>query len=113
MNGAGNEVSVYNPSNDTHRILKPIFNAAYEAAAAAAAEAAAAEAAAAEEEAAATEEEAAAAEEEEAAAAEAAAAATAAYRLGKDEELIGVYGVKDRAAYFSSFGFIVKVKAKN
>ena len=57
MDEAGNEVSVYNPSNDTHN--------------------------------------------------------TTSYRLNYDEELIGVYGVKDKRSYFSGFGFIVKVKAKN
>ena len=38
---------------------------------------------------------------------------TTSYMLSDDEELIGVYGVKDRRSYFSSFGFIVKVKANN
>ena len=33
---------------------------------------------------------------------------TTAYRLGENEELIGVYGLKDKSSYFSSFGFIVK-----
>ena len=31
------------------------------------------------------------------------------YELQENEELIGVYGVKDLAEYFNSFGFIVKV----
>ena len=30
--------------------------------------------------------------------------------LAENEELYGVYGVKDKKNYFSSFGFIVKVK---
>ena len=31
------------------------------------------------------------------------------YQLGYNEELIGVYGVKDKKSWFTSFGFIVKV----
>ena len=38
---------------------------------------------------------------------------TTAYRLRDNEELIGVYGVKDKRSYFSSFGFIVKVRPNN
>jgi len=33
-----------------------------------------------------------------------------AFDIGSNEELIGVYGVKDKSNYFTSFGFIVKVK---
>ena len=33
--------------------------------------------------------------------------------LADNEELIGVYGVKDKRAYFTSLGFIVKVKKNN
>ena len=36
---------------------------------------------------------------------------TTEYRFGDNEELIGVYGIKDKRSYFSSFGFIVKVKS--
>ena len=36
--------------------------------------------------------------------------ATVEYKIGDNEEIIGVYGVKDKDIYFSSFGFIVKVK---
>ena len=35
------------------------------------------------------------------------------YKLSENEELIGVYGVKDKRRHFASFGFIVKVKANN
>ena len=35
---------------------------------------------------------------------------TATYRLQENEELIGIYGVKDKSQWFSSFGFIVKMK---
>ena len=38
---------------------------------------------------------------------------TTSYQLGVNEELIGVYGVKNRNSWFTSFGFIVKVKANN
>ena len=31
------------------------------------------------------------------------------HQLGDNEELIGVYGIKDKSEYFSAFGFIVKV----
>ena len=30
--------------------------------------------------------------------------------IGDDEELIGVYGVRNKKHYFTSFGFIVKVR---
>ena len=33
-----------------------------------------------------------------------------AHFIAENEELIGVYGVKDKIVYFSSFGFIVKVR---
>ena len=36
---------------------------------------------------------------------------TTSYELGEKEELIGVYGVMNNFNWFSSFGFIVKVKA--
>lgn len=31
-------------------------------------------------------------------------------QLGNSEELFGIYGVKDEAEWFTSFGFITKVK---
>ena len=38
---------------------------------------------------------------------------TSYHQLSENEELIGVYGVKDMWEYFTSFGFIVKVKPNN
>lgn len=35
---------------------------------------------------------------------------TTTYQIGKNEELIGIYGVKDKSEWLSSFGFIVKLK---
>ena len=35
---------------------------------------------------------------------------TVTHQIAENEELIGVYGVKDKEAYLTSFGFIVKVK---
>lgn len=32
------------------------------------------------------------------------------HTLASNEELIGVYGVKDTSNYFSSFGFILRVR---
>ena len=32
------------------------------------------------------------------------------HRIGEKEELIGVYGVKGFQSYFTSFGFLVKVR---
>ena len=34
------------------------------------------------------------------------------YDIADNEDLIGVYGVKDKRNFFSSFGFIVKVMPK-
>ena len=31
------------------------------------------------------------------------------HEVGVNEELVGVYGVKDKQSYFYSFGFIVRV----
>ena len=38
---------------------------------------------------------------------------TTTYQLGENEELIGVYGNKDKGTWFRNFGFIVKVKQNN
>ena len=35
---------------------------------------------------------------------------TTTYQIGKNEELIGIYGVKGTSEWLSSFGFIVKMK---
>ena len=32
---------------------------------------------------------------------------TTVYEMAQNEELIGVYGVKDKQAYYTSFGFLV------
>lgn len=41
---------------------------------------------------------------------EAQEAETKTIQLGNNEELFGIYGVKDEAEWFTSFGFITKTK---
>ena len=43
---------------------------------------------------------------------EAQEAETKTIQLGNNEELFGIYGVKDEAEWFTSFGFITKTKQK-